>query len=263
MPILNIDSSALRGFTHKLENISRAALPVAIRQTLNDAAYDVKLRTMPETSDLGFIKRKPSFWRAKSRVESAKGLDVKNMQATVGFQEGVKHSQAVRDLVEQEFGGRIDDKDFIALDEARISGSNRRVVKKKNELGEIDPVFNTTNWSGTLPKKWQNSNKIRKNIWGGKAVSNKQKFYTAALRTKVGGYFLGPGTRMQTLYRLDDIYYSGGKIKFKATKLYTFDRGRKVGVKPKHFMQHAAEKSAERLDEFFIKNATKQINKVR
>ncbi len=83
---------------------------MAIRQTLNDAAYDVKLRTMPQTSDASFIKRKPTFWKAKSRVEGAKGFDVNTMQSTVGFLEGNKHSQAVRDLDEQEHGGRIDDR---------------------------------------------------------------------------------------------------------------------------------------------------------
>lgn len=258
---IDIDSKELRNFTHTLEKISRSALPVAIRQTLNDAAYDVKLRTMPQTSDASFIKRKPTFWKAKSRVEGAKGFDVDTMQSTVGFLEGKKHSQAVRDLDEQEHGGKIDDKDFIAMDEARTGNSNSRQVRKKNWLGTIDPVFKTTKWNGRFPSSWIQAGKITTDRFGKKITSNKAKWFQAVYTAKKGQYILGTG-KSKTLYR-KDVTGEGPSLKMQLTPLYSFEKGRKVKVKGKHFMENAALKSAQSLDKFFYKNGTRQINKIK
>jgi hypothetical protein len=252
--VININSKAVKDFTAKLEKISRHDLPIAIRQTLNDAAYDVKLHTMPQTSDASFIKRKPTFWKAKSRVDSAKGFDVMTMQSTVGFLEGTKHSQAVRNLEQQEHGGTIDDKDFIAEDSSRHGGSYSQQVKAKNWLRKIDPEFNTTKWDGNMPSSIvQAKDQI--------GHSHKQKFFRAALEAGRGGYVLG-NNKSQVLFRVTKLYKENKKVKFDLEPLYSFREGRVIKIQKKtHFMRNAALKSATKMEGFFNKNAIKRINK--
>ena len=111
---------AISDHVSRLERINRSALPVAVRQTLNAAAFDVKQNTMPEEADI-FIHRKPTFFKANSGVTPAKGLDVNTMEATVGFKPKTgDRSHSVEDLEEQEEGGVIPhSRAFVALKEGR------------------------------------------------------------------------------------------------------------------------------------------------
>jgi hypothetical protein len=117
---LNIQAQGLDILANKLEKINRSAFPVAVRQTLNSAAFDLKQNTMPQITGSLFVKRKPNFFKANSKVFPAKGFEVKNMRATAGF---VGKDQAIDDLEQQEIGGRIKSRSFIALDTARVSKS--------------------------------------------------------------------------------------------------------------------------------------------
>lgn len=262
--VLYIDGKALRGFSDKLEKISKSALPIAVRQTLNDAAYDVKQVTMPQTSDASFIRRKPTFWKAKSRVEGAKGFDVDNMNSTVGFLEGKKHSQAVRNLEEQEHGGTIKDKDFIPLDDARHGDSYYQQVELKNWLKKIDSSFATTKWDGRFPssiKKASDYKRFNKN-GGLMKLTHKQKFFGTVMDAGKGRYVLG-NNKSQVLFRVKKIYKVDKKNKYELEPLYSFRKGRVIRIKKAtHFMENAALKSASKMNQFFINNAKRKIDKI-
>ena len=83
--ILNINSNAVVSYTNTLEKLHKSAFPVAIRETLNSAAFDVKKNTMPLSAKKSFIERQPTFFKANSKVDKATGFNTSTMKSTVGF----------------------------------------------------------------------------------------------------------------------------------------------------------------------------------
>jgi hypothetical protein len=81
----DINTKAVVIFTNKLEKFRKSALPAAIRNTLNSAAFDVKQKTMPVSAEKNFVRRKPNFFKANSKVVMAQGREVKGLKAIVGF----------------------------------------------------------------------------------------------------------------------------------------------------------------------------------
>lgn len=245
---LNINSDAAVTHTNRLEKFSRSALPNAIRATLNSAAFDVKKNTMPESAAEEFTLRAPSFFKANSRVEMAKGFNVDDMKATVGFvpKGGPGSDHAVEELEQQEYGGEIDARSFIAMDTARIGGSNDKRVRPVSRLGSIKKIYNSNTMEGKTPKA---------------------KFIHAANKAGVGGYVIGNNTK-KILYRVvalggdfNGSVKSGTTVKLQP--LFSFDQGRSVTVKETGFMRSASMESAGRLDEYFVNEATKQLEKIK
>jgi len=175
MPILDINTDAVVVFTNKLEKLRKSALPNAIREALNSAAFNVKQDTMPKSAAQRFTQRTPNFFKANSRVDMAKGWDIKSMQAIVGFtNEHLKipgTNYAIADLEQQEYSGKISAKTFIPLKGARINEDENRVVRTKNRLSTI-----------------LKQNKIFK------AKSTKSNFVAAVHAAGPGGFVLGNRT---------------------------------------------------------------------
>ena len=244
---LNINSKAVKEQTDRLRTLHRSALPNAVRNTLNDAAIDVKKNTMPESAKKTFIERKPTFFKANSKIDYATGYDVNSMKATVGFfSNNLKGSNnyAVKDLEEQEGGGTIDKKSFIPLPTSRKGNSINGLVKPNNRLAKIKErgIINARNSKG-------------KNI--------KEKFIKSAVAAGKGGYVISGKNKI--LFRVDS-YQSNFKSKrtsIKVTPLYTFRRNRKVTVKSTNFMKTASLKSADKMNAMFIKQANIQIERLR
>lgn len=130
MAQFNINTDAAVRWTNKLEKLHRSALPVAIRNTLNSAAFDVKQKTLLTETSSEFVNRNKTFFKAKSRVLKAKGFNTKTMSASVGFI-GADKNQAVEDLEKQERGGQIGGRAFIPIDTARVSKNNSKNIRKK------------------------------------------------------------------------------------------------------------------------------------
>jgi hypothetical protein len=241
--ILNINSDAAVEFTNKMEKLHRSALPVAIRGTLNKAAFDVKQKTMPATSAQEFENRQPNFFKANSRVDMAKGFDVSSMQSAVGFTEnGLKGSNnfAVRDLEQQERGGKIEGRSFIPTDVAR-GGNNSKAVRPVNRMSGVTNIIN--------------SNKV-------KGKNRHQRFLYAATLAGKGGFVIG-NFEKKILWRIEDIRKSGGKTVIKKKAIYTYEENREVTVKATGFMERASLMSANKMDDFYIAEATKQIERLR
>lgn len=234
----NVNTDAVVEFTNKLEKLHRSALPVAIRGTLNKAAFDVKKNTMPKSANENFIQRQPNFFKANSRVEMAKGFNVKTMKSVVGFTEnGLKggNNFAVRELQQQERGGEIKSRSFIPMDAAR-GGSATRSVRPGNRLSGITKIVN--------------SNKIT-------GKNKRQQFIRAAKIAGKGGFVIG-NTSKKILWRIDDIRIGRGtRIKKKA--IYSYEEGREVSIKGTSFMREASVESARKMDMYFNQEARKQI----
>ena len=240
--VLNINTDEVVKFTAKLEKMHRSALPVAIRTALNSAAFDVKKSTMPASAERTFTNREKNFFKANSKVEMARGFNVKSMQATVGFSEqSLKGSTnyAVKDLEQQEYGGTIDSKSFIPMDPAR-GGNKVRPVRPVNRLATINKLTNSQKGSGK---------------------SLKNKFIRSAIAAGVGGYVLGNFVRKQ-LFRVDDIKKKRGKTFIKKTPLYSYEENRTVTVKATGFMREASLQSGNKIEKYYIREAEKQFKRL-
>lgn len=248
---LNINNAAVVKHTARLEKMHRSALPVAIRGSLNNAAFDVKSRTMPKTSTQSFTVRQSNFFKANSRVEMAKGFDVRTMTAIVGFTETKLrggNNKAIADLVAQEYGGSIGGRSFIPMDPARVGSNTTRPVQVKYRLSELKNVVNA-----------------QKVI----APSKKQKFVRAAFaaQKKYGrdAYVLGnvqPGGRI-TLSKIQSIKSTGRtSVSLKRIPVYTYKKGFVAKVKPSKFMRRASMESGLNIEHYFIHQAQKQIERL-
>lgn len=243
---ININTDAFVVYTNKLEKVGRSALPNAVRETLSAAALNVKQRTMPREASREFVARKRNFFKANSSVDFAKGKNIDSMKSTVGFLSTKLVGQsnyAVKDLQQQEYGGKIDGRNFIPLDSARVGGSRKRSVKRGIEkIRDIKQIIRA-NGKGTKKQRW-----IR-----------------AAFVAGAGGFVLGnkKGGR-QTLSRIDMI--SSGlkskKLEIKRTPVYSYKKG---GIKPTKstgFMRRASYESAMNMDLIYITEARKQLERL-
>ena len=234
--ILNVNTDKLVVFTNKLEKLHRSAFPVAVRGTLNKAAFDIKTNTMPQSAERTFVNRRKNFFKATSRVDMAQGFNLSSMKSTVGF---IGNGQAVKDLEEQEYGGTIKGRSFIPTDEARTGGSKAKAVRPVNRLSRVKNIVNSNTISGK---------------------SKKQKFLRAAIQANKGGFVLGNG-RTKMLYRIISIKKIKGRTIIKKQAIYSYEKGRNVSVSATGFMKSASLKSANDLDKFYIQEAERQFKK--
>ncbi len=243
--LFDINTDATVYLTKKLKELRKSALPIAIRGTLNDAAFHVKTVSMPKTAKSAFEHREKNFFKANSRYEKADGFDINRMKSSVGFTENSlkgTHNYSVKDLEEQEHGGTISHKSFIPTVFARTGKTNFGLVKPNSRLSKIraSRIINIKNSSGK---------------------NDKEKFVIAAAVAGKGGFVL----KGDILFRIDTAPKSNLKSKksnFKAVPIYTFKKGRKVRVKRTNFMQHAAVITHNLMDEFYIKQGQNQLKKV-
>lgn len=243
MATLNINTDAMVVHANRLEKISRSALPVAVRGSVNSAAFNVKQQTMPLTARNAFTQRNKTFFKANSRVVMATGFNVNKMKAIIGFNSAKLkggNNFAVSDLEQQEIGGKIKKKSFIPMDSAR-GGSNAKPVRPSNRLSRISRIINSTTISGG---------------------SRKQRYIKAALRAGKGGFVLG-NFPSKTLYKITSIQKRSGAIKIRSKALYSFEKGRSVNVGATGFMKIATLRTSRRIEFFFKKEAKRQFKKIK
>jgi len=240
---LNINTDAVVKYTAKLEKLHRSRLPLAIRQTLNNAAFDVKKNTMPKQAKKIFVGRDKNFFKAKSSVGMAKGWNIKTMTSTVGFKEGNKKNRAVRELEEQEHGGNLGGKSFIPLDTARVNKSNRKKIRKAN-----------------LYDKKLKFLEAKKS----KGKTYKQRFIKTAFKVGVNGFVLSERINSEggsTLWKIQKLSTTK-KLKLKSVGIFTVKKNKVVKIKKTNFMRTSSLQSAKNLERWYIQNANKQIKKL-
>lgn len=259
---LNIDTRELRDFSTRLGSLSKTALPNVVRKTLNDSAMEVKQKTMPESARV-FTQRQKNFFTANSRVEFAGGTDINSMRSSVGFMETNLKGQnnyAVKDLEQQELGGKIGGRSFIPLRSARIGNSNTGLVKAQFRLSNImEKIANASDFTGK---------------------NDRQKFIHAASFVGKGGFVIGTGEESNFVYyiawigRTDKrhsmskrglgagIKNRKGNTVVNAVPIYSIDGGRNVSVKGTHFMKNASVKTSGGIEKRFIINAEERFKRV-
>lgn len=248
----DVNSNAVVKHANTLEKMHKSAFPVAVRGTLNKAAFNVKKDTLPRSAIRNFVNRSPNFFKAFSKVDMAKGFNVDSMKSTIGMTNQDlkgKNNYAVKDLEQQEEGGKIGGKSFIPMKDAR-GGGNARAVRPGNRMEAV------------------NKRKLY-NAAQGKGKNKGEKFIRTAIAAGKGGYVLTDSNR-PVLLRITS--FSRKKIKLKGRSnrmvirsqaLYSFRKKRKVSVGGTHFLREASIESATRLEKYFIEEAERQIEKLR
>ena len=232
----NVDTNEVIVFTNKLEKLSKSAFPNAVRGTLNGLGFDVKKNTMPEVAEKTFVTRRKNFLKASSRVEMARGFSLNSMETKVGFVPFKGPNEAVQDLEQQEHGGKIGGRSFIATDKARVSRSGKRSVRGPNRMGKIKNVVNVSKTRGS---------------------SNGQKFIRSVFNAGIGGHVLSKNM----LFLVKSIKKKKGRVNFKLDAIYSYKKGRSVRVKATHFMEKATKKTMKKANDIYIKEAERQFEK--
>ena len=239
---LNINCDAAVIFADKLERIGKSALPNAIRETLSATALHVKQKSMPGIAGKTFTQRNKTFFKANSVVDFAKGKDIYTMRSAVGFNSSkLKGGSnfAVKNLEQQEHGGKIGGKSFIPLTPSRVNNLFTKNVKANARFSRIKNLVKARNQKG--PTK-------------------EQRFIQATLKAKKGGYILGGETKGQnTLFKVNQIPEKGQELKL--TALYDYSKNRKIKVNKTQFLERSARISQRQMNRIFVVNAKKQIDK--
>jgi len=222
----NINQDEIIKFTKRLDKLHKSDLPLAIRSTLNDTAFEAK-RIIPIIFDKNFTVRKKTFIKSHTSASRSKNtFNVNQMYSSVGIIMG--KSEAGNELEKQERGGVIRDRDFIPLDSARISKSEKKLVSKRNYLKS-------------------QKNRARK-------VKNKESFEKAAFKLGKGGSIIFDGL----LIRVTSVS-KGGIIK--STALYDFKKNRSVKIDKKPFVFPSSIIAQKKTPELYKKNAEFRIRK--
>lgn len=230
MASFNVNNDAAVELTNKLEKLNRSAFPVAIRQTLNNTARDVKTRSVLIVTEKEFTNRSRNFFKVFTGFIPASGFNVNSMRSTVGI--FPKGNQSAKDLVAQEYGGKVSGRSFIPSDAARVGKSHEKKVSKAKALN-----------------KFKNSPRV---AWG-----NKAKFNRTVQRLNKGEAVIYGNTLMVLQRKLKN-----KKTPFKMQKLWTYKSGRSANIsKASNFMMKSAMLSRKKMLVLYNKEAERQFKK--
>lgn len=233
---LRYDGDQVLDFSYKLQKMHRSALPNAVRFTLNDAAFDVKKKTLQDEAQSSFINRRPSFFKRFSGVEKATGWKIGKMHADVGMirDPGV---QATEDIEVQETGGSLE-RSQIMLPDSRISQSGKKKVASRYKA-----IGGFRDRTAATKKDF---------VKAAFAAEGKKKPDHMRYKTDSGkGYMI----EVKKITKLKD------SLKIKSKIVASFDDDRKLHISENPFVERASLKSANQLVSLFKKNAVRQLNR--
>jgi hypothetical protein len=243
--VIKVDTRGISRAAVELKNIHRAALPNAVRSTLNDLAFDVKKATLLQalhSTDMT-IRNEP-FFKKYSGAVKATGWDIKSMTAEVGMIPSGNANKAVERLKQQDEGGQ--------LRHTAIATNDARVGKSK---------------SGKIRK---NARRANLKFWGQPIkYGDTQGLIKAVTKSGIQSGGSGKGNVViygKFTYEIIGFKHIGktkhhDKIKLYLKKLYNVKPKRVVTVKAQHFTQKAANLSGPKAQVMFTKNAEKQLAK--
>lgn len=238
---LDINNKEVRDYTNTLRQMHRSDLPIVIRQTLNDTAFDVKRNTLEQEFKSQFVRRNKSFLRSQSGVKKADGWNVNAMYSQVGISPKGDGAESANELSLQEFGG-AKKKPLVYMRQAR-GNSNKRMVQGSKYYNKFD--------------------KIRGDHANVKRHSRKSNFVASAIMAhRLGKLLIWDSKSGQTVFLINSIYLGAhGVVKVNATPIADYENNRMLRLKARPFVKPAGEKSYLKQETFYLRNARKRLNK--
>ena len=106
-----LDLSDLREYERKLKSMKKYDFPLAVRGTLNDAAFLMKQKKIQPEFEENFTVRRRTFIKAFTGATRSKNtFDIKQMYSQAGVYRGKRNQEVGERLKLQEFGGGITDR---------------------------------------------------------------------------------------------------------------------------------------------------------
>lgn len=210
---LDVNTDASIQLTARLERLHRSAFPSAVRNTLNDAAFEAK-KLIPKKANENFTVRQKNLFSRFSKVEKAKGFDINSMVSKVGL-DGTTQPKLIDGLAKQETGGTLKGRKLTPHNEARVSGSYGKKLKSKHQFKNIGKI-------GTRNKRIRNAkyfviengNKetVFENLGNNKIkpVYNKRKSKNTTLKKKP---FIAPSA-IEASRKMERFYFKNANYQF-------------------------------------------------
>lgn len=242
--MIQIDAKDIIDLSKKLSNASRSTFPVAVRSTLNDMAFDVKKNQLIQTlkNKSGMIIRNESFFKKYSGFQKATGFEISSMYSQVGMIPSGNATRAVNRLETQDEGGNLINHDFVPDKNARQGNSRSGKVQKNKYLDKIKLIAKVN--------------------WGDKQQLIREVAYSNIRngQSSVNGNSILYGNIVYKILSFKRIR-SNDTIKLHFKKLYTYEKNRKINVKPHRFMEKSAIPEGKNMQQFFNSNIEKQLKR--
>lgn len=232
---MNVNTDASIILTAKLERLNKSAFPSAVRSTLNDASFTMKQKEILDSAKLNMKVKSPSFFKRYTGVKRANGFNVSSMYSEVGFQDRGQNSarKAINKGMESnEFGGR-DDEGGMYIGKSR----GAKGLVKRNARFDKSKVLKT------------------------KSKSNIARMYASA-KSKKQVFINTSNGRFLVQVKSFDRGVQGGGPNIQVDFLMRHRKQHIANAKATHFIKESALKTAKQMDEFYLRNATYQFQKV-
>jgi len=245
--VFNINTQACVVLVNKLEQMHKSAMPLAIRGTLNAAAFNVKMKTLDESATQNFIRRSPTFFKRFSGVNRATGWNINTMRAEVGMTaEGGGASElsarvAVKNMEKQEEGGKITE-GLEYLSASRAGGDSNRLVVGSKRWKKANVIRGAFTRSGTTKSRV---------IAAAYASLKERKLQAVMIK---GRKFYRQVTAISKTKK--------GKIKISSKLLYGIRNNSNKPIEATHFSREAAERTIPHIPMYFNIEAQKQIDRL-
>lgn len=237
--VFNVNNDDNIKLTNRLEKLHRSAFPVAVRQTLNEVAFDARTGMAKAAVASGQAQRNnKSIYNLLGRAEKAKGFDLKKMESVTGIFPRSRMEAIAKSIVTQEKGGVVPtNRTHIPLDTARTGNNPNKPVRRKQRIGNVN----------YRPKKVKKGDFAR-------MFSEARKALNAPDNERYLEYD-GKIWQIKRILRRK----KGNRIK--GTPVYSKSKGRRVKVKPRPFLKPAADKAVLNMSKHYRNFAVKQFRK--
>jgi hypothetical protein len=240
--VFNVNTNAAIVLTDKLERLNKYAFPNAVRSTLSDGAFHMKKKAIYESANKNMTVRNKTVFKKFTGVEKAKySRNIEQMKATVGFidKDGIKGSKVPQGMENNEFGG-TDDDGLMYMPKTRISGSQKRLVRKSSRYSKSNLV------KGRVRTKKSVSNTMN-------MLSSYEEKKPTFVTTKKGRF----------LVQVTEISwnFATSKNTFKLEFLMRDRKRKQARAKATHFNREAAQSTQKLMEGFYAKNAQYHFDK--
>jgi hypothetical protein len=247
MKVFDVNTEASIQLTAKLGKLHKSAFPVAVRGTLNDAAFKTK-KLIPKAANSKFTTRQKNLFNSFTTVEkSPNTFDLRKMKSKVGIKNTTTRTDKLTDgLVAQETGGTIKGRKLVPLDSSRTGENRSSKISKMNR-------FN--NFQKKTPRRKINSGPGTK----------KSRFVRHVMSAAMEGanhVTISEGGK-GIMYRIDSVKrLKTRKIKLKIKPIYYFRNTRKSNITKTPFIEPSAKIVTKKIPQLYKIQAERQFKRL-
>lgn len=251
---IQVNFREIKGVEKALNELDKSAIPIAIRETLNDLAFRVRKVDMPKEYHKAMVAKGQGKRLTRTKlfqVDKAEGFDVDNMRSEMGAIKGF--GAIAQGMKTQQAGANIVNRGYIPVEGAR--GSVTSPVKKSAYLD-------------TVKGKLLNRRKVSRRT---KAGTKASRVIADLFMAKKLGLFI-VGRNAQGKFGKDNIYLRTQKVTFAGRgpkregknfnnkRMYVHKN--RVTNRPTAFLNKAGLSGLKKFEKMYQKNLQKQFDRV-